>query len=422
MWSRRDLVQQGLAAALAAGASPFRSLAAGPRSEISPHFLVYLQIYGAWDVCLAFDPKDRESRLSNGEKAFDQPYAMDEVREAGVHRLAPGGMALAPFADRMAIINGIDMELDAGHTPRIVMTGDVQGPALGKPFLQAIVSERHPYLRTRLIPHLYASYDGFFMGGPYASKTIAIASSDAYKVLYGSKQNGDLRKIAETTRAAAAIYEGLDRQRVGQYAKAIDQAIALQSALKSSEVPVADPVDTVATAQFIGALFRAGVLGSFTWSLGESFSFDTHSAHYATHPLQKALEEIASFCKTLQAIPYDAGTSVFDHTTFVLSGEFSRTPRLNAAEGKDHNFRSNSLVFIGKNVSGGTFGLSGESSRFGAPPDAHTGLPIDLRTGRPAADGVVLKARNVWAGAGRVLGADLSKEFGAATQAIQFLG
>jgi hypothetical protein len=48
-----------------------------------------------------------------------------------------------------------------------------------------------------------------------------------------------------------------------------------------------------------------------------------------------------------------------DNTTIVLTSEYSRTPKLNSSQGKDHNFSSNSFVLIGHRVKAGVFGKSG---------------------------------------------------------------
>ncbi len=422
--NRRAFLQQSMATALGLGALGPQVWAETRRSagrSVDPHFLVFVQIYGAWDICLAMDPKDRDLRLSNGDKAFDQPYGWDEVRSFGPHLLAPQGLALAPFADRMTIVNGIDMELDGGHTPQIVMAGDIQANALGKPFVQAMLSERHPYLRSRLMPHLYGSYDGLFLAGPYGSKTVAIAAADAYRVLNGRPTSLDLKQVQVTTRALSEAYTGLDKQLLNQYAKAVDQAVELRRRFKEGDAPVENPGNSRTLARFVGKLFASETLGSFTWSLADTYAFDTHAAHYANHPLKQGLEDLAAFCQELQSLPWDEHTSLFDHTTVVLTAEFSRSPRLNSSQGKDHNFRANSLVLFGKNVRSASFGKSGEIQDAGQQPFAHAGLPIDFRSGEPKVDGQKLNMRHLWAGSGAILGADLSNEFGPTTEAVSFL-
>ena len=425
MWSRRDLVQDSIAALLMTALPSLKPLQAQDklRDAVEPHFFIFVQIYGAWDVCLAFDPKDRNAELSSGVRGFDQPYAFDQVRRVGPHLLAPDGMPLAPYADRMAIINGIDMEIDGGHMPQIVMSGDPNVNQSAKPFIQAILSEKHPYLRSLLIPHLYASYDGFFLGGPYGAKTITISGSDAYAVLFDNQSGGDLRKVGASTKAFAAGYSGTDRLSLNQYLKAIDQAVLLRERLKTSNQDVAIPSDGASFGNFAGTLFRTGILGSLTWSLGggDPFFFDTHTNHYAKHPFGLMTKELAALCQQLESLPFDEQTSVFDHTTVVVNAEFCRTPKLNVFQGKDHNFRTNSMLLIGKNVKAGSYGKSGERIIPSMPLEAHAGLPIDFATGQASVDGKLLNMRNIWAGAGDVFGVNLREDFGTGTSPVRFL-
>jgi hypothetical protein len=121
-------------------------------------------------------------------------------------------------------------------------------------------------------------------------------------------------------------------------------------------------------------------------------------------------------------MPFDANRSVLDVTTVVLSGEFSRTARLNSAQGKDHNIHANSLALIGKGVRPGTFGYADWRREDNGTIEPHAAKPIDLATGRPSDTGTIIKAKNVWAGLGGVLGADLAADLGAGVVPIKFLG
>lgn len=76
-----------------------------------------------------------------------------------------------------------------------------------------------------------------------------------------------------------------------------------------------------------------------------------------------------------------------DYTTFMVVTEFSRTPYLNGAKGKDHNPDTNSVLIAGKGVVGGkTFGASkvipAKKSLTGAA--LHIATAYDSRTGLPA--------------------------------------
>jgi hypothetical protein len=427
MLTRRKLIDQCLKMSVGSVVLPgMGGLLFGARPGLAAaadsHFFVFVQVYGAWDVCLAFDPKDRDQRLSNGEIAFDQPYGINEVQTYGRIPLAPHGAALGPFADRLSLVNGIDMELDNGHTPVIVMTGAAQGSGQ-KPSIQAMVSDRHPYVRKCLIPHMYGAYDGFFAGGSLSGKTVTISPMDAHQVLFNAGGTEHLRKADVATRAVAAGADAASRQKLGKYAQALSQAALVREALASRGGGVTKPpTGPEEFGDFTGILFQSGLMGSITWSLGSTYSFDTHSDHYALHPLNAALTDIAKFCERLKLIGLDDNTSVFDRTTVVLAAEYARAPRLNSGKGKEHNFRTNTLGFLGYGVRPGVFGASGERKLSGGGLEAHAGLPVDFATGMPKEDGEVLKARNVWAGSGSIFDFDLTGDFGMDTRPVAFLG
>ena len=53
---------------------------------------------------------------------------MQEVRTFGQIPLAPQGFVFGKYADRMAVIHGIDMEIDNGHIADIVNECQPAGP------------------------------------------------------------------------------------------------------------------------------------------------------------------------------------------------------------------------------------------------------------------------------------------------------
>jgi uncharacterized protein (DUF1501 family) len=220
-----------------------------------------------------------------------------------------------------------------------------------------------------------------------------------------------------------AAQQGLDRRRaIAGYTDATARAIQVGTALKAGGfTPPANVDQPAGIGSLLGQLFATGVLGAATLNFGDRYFFDTHSDHYAQHPLGKALQDVDALCAELNQIPLDAHTSVFERTTVVLAAEFCRTPRLNAAAGKDHNFVSNSLAIIGYKAKPGVFGASGYRAD-GGGWDAHAGLPMDFATGQPSQNGTVLKARNLWAGFGGVIGVDVSNEFGGDALPVTFLG
>lgn len=428
-FDRRQLVTAGMSGALAALAPWERSALAGDASGVEPHFFVFAQIYGAWDVCLAFDPQDRDARMPDGSPQFDQPYAMNEVKDYGGVRLAPGGFGLAPFADRLAVINGIEMEVDNGHICDTVMTGVINARTLNAPYVQAILAKRHPYLKGMCLPHIYASYDGSFFSGPFSAASVTSTAADALKLLGADGGSSFAAVHALADGYLGRLASAADRRLVGLYLDATSRASDFSARVNDGTFAAPDdPTTAAGFATVIGQLFQRQLLGSATWSLPTVFGgptrigFDTHSDHYAQHPLPAALDGVGTLCATLAAMPFDEHRSVLDMTTVVLTAEFARTARLNGAQGKDHNIHTNSVVLIGKGVRAGAYGASGLRVEANGAIEPHAALPVDLATGRPSASGTILKAKNVWAGLGGVFGADLAADLGAGIAPIKFLG
>lgn len=393
-------------------------------TEDDAHFFLFVQVYGAWDVCLAFDPKDRNATYANGDRITDQPYEIGDVQEYNGIKLAPDGQVLSKYADKMAIINGIDMEADGGHTSDTIMTGVQTARATNAPYLQAMIAKRHPFLKRRAVPHLYTSYDGQFIGGSYALSSISASPADFLNVIgSGSGENND----TATLKALLGEYQGslasaISRRTFGSYVNAVDNALSVTKSLKDFGFhPPADITVPAGVGSFLGQMFASGVLGSATISLGQTYFFDTHSNHYADHPLGKALVDMDVVIQALATVPLNATESVLDRTTIVFTGEYARSPKLNTSAGKDHNFRTNSIVAIGHQVPAGVYGLSGPRQENGSY-EGHCGLPIDFATGKPNESGQMLYGRNVWAGFKGITGVDISGDMPAGTVPVTFLG
>jgi len=402
--------------------------AAGPSAK-EPHFFVYVQMQGAWDPCLAFDPKDRSALLPNGERAFDQPYSIDEVRTFGSIPLAPQGFVLGKYADRMAVINGIEMEVDTGHTAGTIMSGVLMPRASGSPFVQAVVARRQSYLKHCSMPHIYSARDGEFVAGPYNSTSVVAAPADIVTMvgLGGGQSDDDLAKLQLILQDFQQTLTTASERRLFQsYVAAVPATINMRAQLRAGKfVPPAESTTAAGMGQLFGQLFALGIVGSVTWQLGlggtSNYNFDTHSDHFASHPLGKAMADVDTLATELGKIPLDDHTSVWDRTTVVLSSEFSRTARLNSSQGKDHNVHSNSLVLLGYKVRAGVYGASGTRVLGnGSAFEAHAGLPVDLATGQPSSQGELLKTKHLWAGFGAICGIDTSREFGTDAKPVGF--
>lgn len=420
--NRRSFLKAGIASSLG---MPFLSspplLKAASSLEEDKEFFLFVEMTGAWDVCLAFDPKDREELLPNGTKQFDQPYEISEVKEySNGIRLAPAGKALSKYTDKMAVINGIFMEQDGNHDPRKSMSGSGDG---NLPFVQAFIAAKNESLSSCPLPHLYSanSYiNGFFNPGNFSSDSLKIGMTELAAVL---KQLGGTNQkyIQEMNNQHYQSLSGDVKRSFAHYVQADKTAGEVSSLLDDLREPLPSVVEKPEEkGKFLGKAFASGLLGSATLNFF-NYLFDTHSQHYESHPLDKALSDVSKICAELEKVELNDSESVMDKTTVVLTSEYSRTPVLNYDRGKDHNPFSNSMVLFGHKVkSPGVYGVSGARELTGRLQN-HAAMPIDFSTGKYNETGEVMLIQNVWAGLSDVFSADLAFLMGSGIKPIEFL-
>ena len=169
----------------------------------------------------------------------------------------------------------------------------------------------------------------------------------------------------------------------------IEQFDALKNvAQTSADNPNGQVAVTLAAAFASGSCYQA--------QYEVSADLDTHSGHQGRHLTAQsgAWAQVADLFKLFKAVPAGNGRSLFDQTTFAVVSEFSRTPALNAAGGKDHNPLTNSVLLAGAGVRGGqTLGGSQVVSRrqSGNGEPRHVASAVDVATGRIA--GTLAEAR-----------------------------
>jgi uncharacterized protein (DUF1501 family) len=108
-------------------------------------------------------------------------------------------------------------------------------------------------------------------------------------------------------------------------------------------------------------------------------------------------------CDGLAAKPgRSAGTTALDDTVVVCFSEFSRTPKINSAAGKDH-WPVTSAVVIGGGVKGGAYG---------ATTDGLEAATVDFATGAQSASGMTLMSNHFVAGVLGLCGIDATSHLG----------
>jgi len=101
--------------------------------------------------------------------------------------------------------------------------------------------------------------------------------------------------------------------------------------------------------------------------------WDTHSKNF------EALEGelLPMLDQSLSALVEDlADRGTLDETLIVVVGEFGRTPKINAAAGRDHWGSCQSVLLAGGGIQGGQ--VYGASDKIGAYPSSHPVDPVDI--------------------------------------------
>jgi len=132
-------------------------------------------------------------------------------------------------------------------------------------------------------------------------------------------------------------------------------------------------------AEVVVAAMAAGLTASANLNFG---GFDTHGNHDANaYPQLGDLLEGVHFL--MMALEH---AGIADRTTVVMGADFGRTPYYNSGNGKDH-WPVTSMMVITPQQTGGRV--------FGASTNAFLAQPVNLTTGQPDDNGVVLTPEHV---------------------------
>lgn len=382
MFDRRDFIQatlrSALLTALSGGFLPEllmrRAWADGTVDGAEPHHFLLLRTFGGMDAVLGLDPW---TSLPTGadEKDLYLDYRPESVftAPAGL-RLGPAAQALIPHAGDLLTLNGVMMRRDAGHETlnAYMASGQGDGSAAVLPVELACCTPAGPF--------------GVLMEGSafVGTRSVVLSSLTEMRSL---APGGDAAALFDLLMLA---YERADTplgQAGRKYVAARESSEALVRTMDAFRKTLGSaslqPYHTAAAAFASGAA-RQGIIDLDAGGQG----LDSHSDYSGQHlTAQKQVwDKVADIFSFFKSVPVgSAGKSLFDHTTFMVITEFSRTPFLNAAKGKDHNPFTNSVLLAGKNVRGGT--TVGASKLFTRKQRRdgqalHIAAPFDYRTGR----------------------------------------
>ena len=357
-----------------ANLSPLKVWAQASSQDSTP-FFVLIKAPGGMDVTLGLDPIVRPPGTDEQDMFIE--YSQNEILSHSSQtemRVGPAATALLPNLDRTLIFNGVVMnESDNGHTANLnyVATANGQGK-------NASLAGEAILARQSQNPFGIVANSSVILG----KRALAVTQTGT---IIQSLTSADLsvffERIQQNNQSESPFRRSL-RAISASKAEASELNRLLQLWQKDASL---EDFHAVASA------FASGMASSAELSLN-SFSLDTHSDHPRRHKdaQTRVWQRVASIFSFFKSIPFapksapQAGSSLFDHTVFVVVSDFSRTPFLNASKGKDHNPLTNSILVAGGPIKKGK--MIGQSrlvprGESGSGEAMHIGLPLDYATG-----------------------------------------
>jgi hypothetical protein len=398
---RREFLQQALfttASSLVTWGLPMRALAQSIAASTAqePQFFILIRAEGGWDVSLSMDPWTAEKRPDESDYFLE--YRRDQLIPAGSRFVGPALEPLKPYLPRMSIVNGLFMSSsDGGHPSEALYAQSGNGQA-------------HLGL-------LAAELEGRVLTSPFGIlANRAIYTAEARKTIWdineiimnrGLKDSDMLLNVedknSELSKARKAILS--NTQRIQKF----NQILSSQK-------------DQVKNEHAIAAAFASGLSSSVALEL--SGNLDTHGGHKETHlkGLTGVFQSIRDILDALAALPGANGKSILDHTTLMVTSEFTRSPALNPGGGKEHNVQCNSALLMGPGLKPGMMGAASLIDRATSTTGTSylVGSPIDKTTFEVVArreNAMFIRPENIVATVAKSMGCDpglISQELAAA--------
>jgi uncharacterized protein (DUF1501 family) len=357
--TRRDLVRLGLAGLASLGLGTCR----GPTPDAErrrvnrPRYIVTILLTGGMDAIWTTDPRER----AEIEPGIDLPYPSSAIIEAGALKLGPHLAAFVPVAQRLTVINGVQVAT-ASHGwgwmqfDRMRTGVDERMPIIGS--LLAETRDGQP-LEVMQLPLDEATFRRMERLNPVDQLAMAAALDRQRRRLSAEQARGP---AGHSLSSAAALLERMATASRFVLEPWIDaptpSSANLQLALQRTLWAIEN--DLVACCQL---------------------SIDRYvqpwDSHWDNSQMQSAVSGrsfplIARFLGRLGEARNAYGL-LADQTLVVIGSELGRFPRLNSALGKDH-WPEVPLLFWGAGVvHQQTFGQTGSHLQ---------AVPVSLRTGR----------------------------------------
>ena len=408
--NRRDLFKvAGAAGALSLIPQTRRLFADSP---VAKKRLVRVLAQGGWDTTYALDPKTQSAKIDVPAGARQMFGNLDVFTDASRPSVTT---FFQKYAEISAVVRGISVASVAHNECVKRMATGTRNET--NPDMGAIVA--HDNGNMLPLPYLVLGDTAFT--GQYAVSAGRVGATNQIIALL------DPAQAYQTNGRAPFVTTGAEDALLAKYANAsADRVKATRGALGYNRKRVDDFVESIARGKRLQAV-RDGfgargrtlsinsqvdlALDAFTRDISQAvmintrLQWDTHDTNSDQAGMHEtAFAGVSRLVDGLAARSGStAGSTMLDETVVVVFSEFSRTPKLNAALGKDH-WPVGAAVVIGAGVRGG--------QAYGATDDGMQGETIDFATGAPKAGGLTVMTSHFVAGVLKLCGVDPIEHLG----------
>ena len=415
--NRRNLLQcagaAGALSILSTGLPAARGTArAGTRAAGTRRRLLLVCAQGGWDTTYALDPKAQSAVCDVPAGAVQRFGNLDVFTDASRTNVTAFFTKYAPLT---AIVRGISVASVAHRECLKRMATGTRSETNAD--MGALIA--HDLGNDLPLPYLILGDTAFT--GPYAvsagrvgatNQIIALldpaqaypsngrpqfATTDAEDAILARYASASVDRVRATRGAA-----GYNRRRTSDFIEAIDRGKRLEAVragfgTRGRTLLLASQVDLALDA--LEQDISQAVM------LNTRLAWDTHD----TNTDQAGFHEttFAGLTRLLDGLAArpgrQAGTTMLDDTVVVCFSEFSRTPKLNAALGKDH-WPVTSAMVMGAGVQGGR--------AYGATTAGVEAMAIDFATGAASETGRTLMSSHFVAGVLELCGVDALAHLG----------
>lgn len=383
----------GAAAAAFAHGPLVRAFAEGQASD---EFFIFIHASGGWDVTVWSDPRNEVKGLvapatdgiieTSGLKHWKGVPLGDGSGDATFELVKGGNLVFGPaigdlldFADRMTLINGIEMNT-VSHPDGTVFSATgrhLAGGRASQPSVDTILANELGTDRT--LPLVSVKFPSWYVGKDLDPRAlpvrIASVGTVSKSLTRSQSYDSDKQREAVTTLLSDEAKELADLSHIPDTLAAMHLQFEtlkemlgakVQSAFNTSALAMAQPQfnfnmpfqkANAYNAAFAVEAMKQNLVRCVSFALG---GIDTHNTNYLNHPLmlQEIFDIIAGLVKGLDAAPHPtlSGQKLADHTHILVISDFCRTPQVNVAGGRDHYPNNSAIVISPRFVGNRTYG------------------------------------------------------------------